>query len=306
MDLDLQYSPSKWVVRMRPEDVVADHMATTVARTLPPCRDAAPMCGDARCSCSGCARVADTGAEAAARASGGVVERDVRYGDAPGALLDLYHPPPTTTPTAVVAYIHGGYWQALGSVAWAGHGKGDGAGPDRRRGRSQGGGGRVGNTGDGGCAGPSSESGPLPGPCLSLAVSRLTRLNSLLWGRGTQQGTWRAHERRAGSRWCGHGKPRLRPVPVRWVGHAHLHQHGPPRTGRETGTGTDSADVQLVTACAVTIPAIVAEIVQAVRWLQTRFPGLPLIVGGHSAGAHLAAAALLELGDAHGVSGTSS
>ena len=34
MDLDLQYSPSKWVVRMRPEDVVADHMATTVARTF--------------------------------------------------------------------------------------------------------------------------------------------------------------------------------------------------------------------------------------------------------------------------------
>ena len=53
----------------------------------------------------------------------------------------------------------------------------------------------------------------------------------------------------------------------------------------------------------MTVPTIVAQVVAAVRWLQRRFPHSAVFLGGHSAGAHLAAMAVLTLGEAHGLTG---
>lgn len=44
------------------------------------------------------------------------VTRDLRYGDAPRARLDYFHPPAGTTAAGLLVYIHGGYWQELGKA----------------------------------------------------------------------------------------------------------------------------------------------------------------------------------------------
>jgi acetyl esterase/lipase len=57
---------------------------------------------------------------------------------------------------------------------------------------------------------------------------------------------------------------------------------------------------------AITLGAMVAQVAVAVRWLQQRHAGVPLTLGGHSAGAHLAAMALHALGPTHGLAGARS
>lgn len=41
------------------------------------------------------------------------VARDLRYGDAPRALIDYFPPPPSASRPGLLVYFHGGYWQEL-------------------------------------------------------------------------------------------------------------------------------------------------------------------------------------------------
>jgi acetyl esterase/lipase len=44
------------------------------------------------------------------------MERRVAYGEGEDEVVDLFLPPQTQQPKAVVVYIHGGMWQFLRSV----------------------------------------------------------------------------------------------------------------------------------------------------------------------------------------------